>query len=51
MKNDTLMNKILALLLMAAGYLTTLPEHDITFFVITLLLGVPLFFSKENHIV
>ena len=51
MKIETLKNKIVALLLVAAGYLTVLPEKDITAFVVCLLLGIALFFSKENHIV
>lgn len=49
-ESKTFKNKIIALSLIGAGYMSTLIDDDGTFFVIALILGVPLFFSKENWI-
>lgn len=46
----TLKNKIMATSLILLGYLSTKIEGDGTFFIFTLLIGVPLFFEKTNWI-
>ena len=44
----TLKNKIIATALILLGYLSTKIEGDGTFFIFTLLIGIPLFFEKTN---
>ncbi len=44
-------NKIYALVLIGIGVLSFLPENDATAFAFTCLIGVPLFFAKENWII
>ena len=47
-----LKNKVYSLAMMLIGYFTIgIAEGDCTIFLFTLLLGLPLFFSKENYIV
>jgi hypothetical protein len=43
-------NKILALFLAGVGYLSALITGDGTAFVFLLIIAVPLFFAKRNHI-
>lgn len=49
-KRELLKNKIYSFLLILLGALSILIEYDGTFFIFTLMLGIPLFFSKENWI-
>lgn len=49
-KRELLKNKLYALLLVIIGALSVLIEYDVTFFIFTLMLGLPLFFAKENWI-
>ena len=46
----TLKNKIMATVLILLGYLSTKIEGDGTFFIFTLVIGIPLFFEKKNWI-
>lgn len=46
--HKTWKNKVAALGIMAVGFLTVLLETDITAFVFTLMIGLPLFFAKDN---
>ena len=48
---ETIKNKIYALVLIGIGALSILPENDATAFIFFCLIGVPLFFAKENWIV
>lgn len=50
LKKDLLRNKLYSLIFMTVGALSVLIEYDATFFVFTLILGIPLFFAKENWI-
>lgn len=50
-KRELLKNKLYALILISIGWLSIIPERDGTFLVFALMLGLPLFFSKENWIV
>lgn len=43
-------NKLYALVLMLIGVVPILIDRDGTFFIFTLMLGLPLFFAKENWI-
>ena len=43
-------NKICALILITIAILTTIITQDITFLVFSLIMGIPLFLSKENWI-
>jgi hypothetical protein len=43
-------NKICALLLIFGGAVSVLLEGDSTFLVFTLMIGIPLLFSKQNWI-
>lgn len=43
-------NKIYAVMFMLLGALTIFIEYDITFFIFTLFIGIPMFFSKKNWI-
>ena len=47
---ELLKNKLYALILIGIGWLSIIPEGDGTFLVFALVLGLPLFFSKENWI-
>ncbi len=47
-KQELLKNKLYALLLVIIGTLSIFIEYDVTFFIFTLMIGIPLFFSKEN---
>ncbi len=47
-KRELLKNKIYSLLLILIGALSVLIEYDGTFFIFTLMLGISLFFAKEN---
>lgn len=49
-KKELIRNKIYSLLLMIIGFLSISIENDITVFVFTCIIGVPIFFSKENLI-
>lgn len=44
-------NKLYALVLMLIGVVPILIDRDGTFFIFTLMLGLPLFFAKENWII
>lgn len=46
----TYKNKLCALALIILGLLTVFIEYDATFFIVTLLIGIPLFLEKENQI-
>ena len=48
MKN--IKNNVFALGFVGLGVLSTLMSMDATFLVITLFIGIPMFFSKENWI-
>lgn len=50
-KRELLKNKLYALILIGIGWLSIIPERDGTFLVFALMLGLPLFFSKENWII
>lgn len=50
MKHELLKNKIYALILITIGVISILIEYDGTFFVLSLMLGIPLFFARENQI-
>ena len=49
-KKELLKNKLYALLLIIIGAVSIPIEYDGTFFILTLMLGLPLFFAKENWI-
>lgn len=49
-KQKLLKNKLYALLLVMIGALSIFIEYDGTFFIFTLMIGLPLFFAKENWI-
>ena len=49
-KKELLKNKLYALLLIIIGALSIPIEYDGTFFILTLMLGLPLLFAKENWI-
>jgi len=49
-KKELLKNKLYALLLVIIGVLSIPIEYDGTFFILALMLGLPLFFAKENWI-
>lgn len=49
-KRELIKNKLYSLLLIGIGALSILIEYDATFFVFSLMLGVLLFFAKENWI-
>lgn len=46
----TYKNKLCALALIIIGIIITNIDNDATSLVFTLLIGIPLFFSKQNHI-
>nr|DAQ19150.1 MAG TPA: hypothetical protein [Caudoviricetes sp.] len=49
-KRELIKNKIYSLILIGIGALSIPIEYDGTFFIFALMLGIPLFFSKENQI-
>jgi predicted nucleic acid-binding Zn ribbon protein len=49
-KKELLKNKLYALLLVIIGTLSIFIEYDATFFIFALMIGLPLFFAKENCI-
>jgi hypothetical protein len=49
-KKELLKNKLYALLLVIIGALSIPIEYDCTFFIFALMIGLPLFFAKENWI-
>lgn len=49
-KRELLKNKLYAVAIMGFGGLIIPIEYDVTAFVFSLMIGVPLFFSKENWI-
>jgi len=49
-KKELLKNKLYALALILIGLVPILIERDGTFFILALMLGLPLFFAKENWI-
>lgn len=46
----TLKNKIMAVCLMLLGWLSSKIDGDGTFFIFTLIIGIPLLFAKKNWI-
>lgn len=49
-KRELLKNKLYSLILIAIGVLPILLDRDGTFLIFALMLGIPLFFAKENWI-
>lgn len=49
-RRELIRNKIYSLILIGIGALSVLIEYDGTFFIFALMLGLPLFFSRENWI-
>ena len=49
-RRELIRNKLYSLMLILLGALSILIEYDGTFFVFALILGLPLFFAKENWI-
>lgn len=49
-KQDLIKNKIFSLMFIGIGALSIPIEYDGTFFIFTLMLGIPLFLAKENWI-
>ena len=47
---NTKANKIFASIFIIVGVLSIFIEMDATFFIFSLMLGLPLFFAKENWI-
>ena len=45
---ETYINKLIAIMIIIIGILSTLPEKDGTFLVFALFMGITLFFEKEN---
>lgn len=50
-KQELLKNKLYAGLFVMIGVVSMLISLDATFFIFTLVVGIPLFFSKRNWIV
>lgn len=50
-KRELIKNKLYSVVLMVLGGLSVPIEYDATAFIFTLMVGIPLFFSKENWIV
>lgn len=49
-KHELLKNKLYSIALISVGALSVPIEWDATAFVFTLMIGIPLFFAKENWI-
>lgn len=49
-RRELLKNKLYSIILIGIGALSVLIEYDYTFFILALMLGLPLFFAKENWI-
>ena len=49
-RRELLKNKIYSLILIGIGALSVYIEYDGTFFIFALMIGLPLFFSRENWI-
>ena len=49
-KEKTIKNKIYSAMFILLGALSIKIDNDITFFIFTLLIGIPIFFAKENVI-
>jgi hypothetical protein len=49
-RRELIRNKIYSLILIGIGALSVLIEYDGTFFIFSLIIGLPLFFAKENWI-
>ncbi|HHW90769.1 MAG TPA: hypothetical protein GX745_07715 [Clostridiales bacterium] len=49
-KKELLKNKLYALVLILIGLVSILIERDGTFFIFALMIGIPLFFAKDNWI-
>ena len=49
-RRELLKNKLYSLIIIGIGALSVLIEYDGTFFIFALMLGLPLFFAKENWI-
>ena len=50
-KRELIKNKLYSVALMVVGGLSVPIEYDATAFIFTFMVGIPLFFSKENWIV
>ena len=50
LQRKLLKNKLYALVLILIGLVSILIERDGTFFIFALMIGLPLFFAKENWI-
>jgi len=48
MRSKTWTNKVYSLILMAVGVISIFIESDATAFVMALMMGIPIFFAKEN---
>ena len=49
-RRELMRNKLYSIMLILLGALSILIEYDGTFFVFALVLGLPLFFARENWI-
>ena len=49
-KKELLKNKLYSVALISVGALSIPIEYDATAFIFTLMMGLPLFFAKENWI-
>lgn len=49
-KEKTIKNKIYSVMFILLGALSIKIDNDITFFIFTLFIGIPIFFAKENVI-
>jgi len=47
---ETRKNKLISISMILIGYLSIFIDGDATGFVFCLIIGVPLFFSKENYV-
>lgn len=47
----TYKNKLIAMILLAVGIISTsISDGDVTFLVFTMMIGLPLFFTRKNYI-
>lgn len=49
-RRELVRNKLYSLILILIGVMSILIDQDVTFFIFSLMLGLPLFFAKENWI-